>query len=156
MPEKEGLVFPYAIRLREGGIIETFPAAEVFFYSKEKEKLSLFFIIDSGATISAFPKSDAKVFGIKPETGIPQFVSGIGGEVINGWKHKVVIYLKEKKLQLPVIFLDNESAPRVLGREGVFDRFIIVFEEEKMRTGFLEKNSLPARNVQKILNKFTN
>jgi len=153
MPKTEGLVFPYAIKLKEGGATETFPAIEISFLSKEGEKFSLFLIIDSGATISALPKSDAKVLGIQPETGIPLSVSGISGEAVNGWKHKIAVYLGDKKIQLPVVFLDNEFAPRVLGREGIFDFFTIVFEEEKQRTGLLGKHSFLARGIRKILDK---
>jgi len=154
MPKTKGLVFPYTIKLKEGGVIEIFPAIEISFFSKEGEKLSLFLIIDSGATVSAFPKSDAEVFGVQPESGIPLSISGISGETVNGWKHKIAVYLGDRKIQLPVVFLDNEFAPRVLGREGIFDCFTIVFEEEKQRTGFLEKHSLLAQNIQKILNRF--
>ena len=151
MSKTKGLVFPYGIRLREGGVIEIFPAIEIFFLSKDGEKLSLFLIIDSGATVSVLPKSDAEVFGVRLENGIPLSISGIGGEMVNGWKHKIAVYFGDRKIQLPVVFLDTEFAPRVLGRQGVFDCFTIVFEEEKRRTGFLEKHSLLAQNIQKIL-----
>lgn len=153
MLRNEGLIFPYAIKLKENGVIERFPAAEVSFLPRDGEKPSLFFIIDSGATISALPKSDAEFFGIQPENGIPLSISGISGEVINGWKHKITVYLGNKRIQLSVVFLDNEFIPRILGREDVFDCFTIVFEQEKQRTGFLEKQSSSARNIQKILNK---
>lgn len=153
MPRNEGLIFPYAIKLKEGGVIETFPAIKISFLSKDGEKLSLFLVVDSGATISAFPKSDAKVLGIQPESGIPLSVSGISGEAVNGWKHKIVAYLADKKIQLPVVFLDNELVPRVLGREGIFDDFTIVFEQENQRTGFLEKHSFLAQGIRKILDK---
>lgn len=151
MSTNKGLVFPYGIRLKEGGVIETFPAVEISFLSKDGEKLSLFLIVDSGATISALPKGDAEVLGIQPESGIPLLISGISGEVIKGWRHKIPIYLGNEKIRLPAIFLDNESAPRVLGRAGMFNCFTIVFEEEKQRTGFIKKHSPQAHNIQKIL-----
>ncbi len=151
MSTDKGLVFPYGIRLKENGIIETFPAVEISFLPKDGEKLSLLLIVDSGATISAFPKGDAEVFGIQSENGAPLLISGISGEMIKGWRHKIPIYLGNEKIRLPIIFLDNEFAPRILGRAGIFNHFTIVFEEEKQRTGFIKKHSLPARNIQKIL-----
>ena len=63
------LVFPYGITLREDGVIETVPVAEVGLKDKRGEWLSLFLIIDSGATISALPKGDALTLGIDVEKG---------------------------------------------------------------------------------------
>ena len=153
MSKTNGIVFPYGIKLKEDGIVEIFPAVKLFFFSKDSEKLSLFLIIDSGATISALPKSDAEVLGIQLENGIPLSISGIGGERINGWKHEITVYLEDRIIQLPVVFIDNEFAPRVLGRAGIFPRYTILFEEEKQRTGFIKKHSSSARNIQKILDK---
>jgi len=79
-------IFPYGITLRDGGMVDVFPAAEIFFLSKNGEWISLFFVIDSGATTSALPKNDAKSFGIHAEVGIPTSIRGIGDIVLNGWK----------------------------------------------------------------------
>lgn len=153
MSKTKGVVFTYGIQLKENGVVETFPAVRISFFSKDNEKLSLFLIVDSGAIISALPKSDAEVLGIQPENGFPLSISGIGGERLNGWRHEIMGYLKDRMIQLPVVFIDNEFAPRVLGRAGIFNHFTIIFEEEKQRTGFIEKHSSPARDIQKILDK---
>lgn len=153
MPKTKGLIFPYAIKLRKDGKIETFPAAEAIFYSKEGDKISLLLIVDSGATISALPKEDAEVLGIKPENGIPFLISSIAGERINAWKHEITAYLGQEIIRLPIAFLDSSSTARVLGRAGIFNHFTIIFEEEKQRTGFIKKGTSLASNIQKILNK---
>ena len=58
--------------------------------------------------------------------------------MIDGWQHEVVVRLGDAELHLPIVFLDQQSSPRVLGREGVFDRFTVIFEEMKQRSGFLQ------------------
>jgi len=49
--------------------------------------------------------------------------------------------------------LDQEIAPRVLGRAGIFERFILVFEEKRKRVGFIKKGVTEAGVIQKILDK---
>lgn len=152
---RNAFVFPYGITLREGGSIEAFPAAEVAFRNQDGEWLSLIFVIDSGATISALPKSDAAVFGINPEDGAPLAITGVAGETIRAWRHELSVRLGNIALRLPLTFLDTTAAPRVLGREGVFDRFSVVFEEERRRSGFLEKATPHARRIRKILDQLS-
>ena len=145
------LVFPYGITLNEGGIVNIFPAAEVQCESREGGWLSLFFVIDSGAVISALPMSDASSLGIVPETGISMHMKGIGREMIMGWKHEIGVRVGEEKIRLPIAFLD--SSPRILGRAGIFDRFTIVFEEDQRRTGFLGKGTKESKAMKNILEK---
>lgn len=146
-------VFPYGITLRDGVELDVFPAAEVFFHYKEREELSLFLIIDSGAYISALPKSDADPLGVVLEKGDSITISGIGGKILNGWRHKIGVRIGDERISLPVAFLNDDSVPRVLGRLGLFDKFSIVFEESNKRTGFLYNASKEAKNISKILDK---
>ena len=81
-----GYVFPYGITLSEEGKITTFPAAEVGFTTREGERITLLLLIDSGATISALPKTDAEVLGFSAEDGIPVLIAGIEGKAIRGWR----------------------------------------------------------------------
>lgn len=150
-----GYVFPYGIRLRQGGAIDTFPAAEITFFSIEGEKLSLLLLIDSGAAISALPSTDAPFLGIDAEKGIPMRIAGIDGKIIKGWKHELPVGVGEESVQLPLVFLENKDAPRVLGREGVFDRFLVVFEESKDRTGLIEGHTKESRTISTFLDRIS-
>ena len=146
-------VFPYGITLREGGIIDVFPVAEVKIQSKEGEWLSFFLLVDSGAALSALPKSDASFFGIGLEKGKVMYITGIGSQSIKGWQHDLSISFRGNIISLPFVFLDNPNAPRVLGRAGLFEKFSVVFEERKKRSGFLESGSKEASAVSKILGR---
>lgn len=130
-----------------------FPAAEVGFPSKHGGWFTLFLLVDSGAVTSALPKSDAAAFGIDPERGRQTAIAGIAGAPIQGWEHAVRIRFGDEILEIPILFVDSPTAPRVLGREGVFDRFTIVFEENRRRTGFLGTDTELARPTQEALDR---
>ena len=144
-------LFPYGITLQEGGRVALFPVAEVALRTKEGEYLSLFLVIDSGATISALPKNDATLLGIVAEQGIPMMVGGIEGNPIKGWRHTLTIKLGDEEINIPFVILDTNEAPRILGREGIFDRYTVVFEESKRRTGMLTKDTQEANQVADAL-----
>lgn len=146
-------IFPYGIALREGGAINIFPAAEIKIKNKEREWLSIFLLIDSGAALSALPRSDAPFLGIDVESGGIMYISGVSGQPIKGWRHNLDIRFGNNTINLPFVFLDNPISPRVLGRAGLFDKFSIVFEERRKRSGFLESGSKEANAVSKILNR---
>ena len=146
-------IFPYGISLKENGKLSIFPAAEVSFSIPKGERVSLIFLIDSGATVSALPVSDADVLGISLNNSRAATIQGVDGGVVFGRSMEVIANLGSEKLKLPVIFLKDDSIPRILGREGVFNRFSIVFEEEKRRTVFLASKSKEAISVGKILDK---
>ena len=99
------------------------------------------------------PKQDATAFGIDPEAGRAQAIVGIEGVAIKGWEHVVRVRLGEELLDILLLFADSDRAPRLLGREGIFDRFTIVFEEAKRRTGFLDRGSAQAKAVGQMLHE---
>lgn len=128
-----------------------FPAAELAFQTKEGDVVSLFLILDSGASISALPKSDALTFGIDVEAGIPTAVSGIEGKSIEGWRHELLVRIGRERIVIPFLFLGTDDAPRILGREGVFDRYTVIFEESKRRTGLFTTETQEATHVTEVL-----
>lgn len=146
------LIFPYGINLQDGGKVNLFPCAKVEFKSKKAEWFTLFLVIDSGATVSALPKGDSEILGIDISAGLPTLVAGIGNEYMKGWQHNVIMRLNGEQLKVPIIFLDNDHAPRILGRTGIFDRFSIVLEESMKRTGFFGERTNGYRIIRKLLN----
>lgn len=146
-------IFPYGINLREGVTVDIFPAAEIKIQSKEGEWLSVFFLIDSGAVLSALPRSDAPFLGIDVARGDVMYISGVSGQPIRGWRHSLNVRFGVNTINLPFVFLDNQNAPRVLGRAGLFEKFSIIFEEANKRSGFLERGSREADAVSKVLSR---
>ena len=149
----KSFLFPYGITMREGGRIDVFPAAEIWFPVKGDEWVSLFLVVDSGASVSALPKSDASVLGVTADNGKASLVGGIGGESLRGWQHDMRVRLGNQIITIPVVFLESESAPRILGRAGVFEKFSLVFQEKRRRTAFVPEETHEYRSLEKILNK---
>lgn len=145
------VVFPYGITLKEEGDIDTVPVVEARFESARNEHISFFLLLDSGAALSALPKSDASFLNIEVECGLPMHISGISGKPIKGWRHTVSMRLAGESFSLPVVFLESDDSPRVLGRAGVFERFTIIFEEHKNRSIFLNAKSTEAQGLQEFL-----
>lgn len=145
------IVFPYGIVLKEEGIIDTFPAVEVSFGTKGAERVSLFLLLDSGAALSALPRSDAAFLGIIVEQGVLMYISGVSGKPIKGWRHRVNIRFAGEDFVLPVVFLDDDEAPRVLGRSAVFEKFTIIFEECVKRSVFVRTGSKKARSLRALV-----
>ena len=136
-------IFPYAIRFREDGRLEVFPAAEIFVFGRSGRGLRATFHLDSGATTSILPAADAVVLGLDARDGKKMLVLGISGTPLTGYLHSVRIQFNGLKLRVPVpvIFVVDAAIPRILGRQGVFPRFGILFDEAKRRIGLLERRS---------------
>ena len=133
-------VFPYGIRLKEAGVVEVFPAAEILVFGKDKRGMRAIFYIDSGATTSVLPASDAQSLGIELSASKRLVVRGITGDALSGYRQMLKIQIGSRKMMTPFIFV-NSDIPRILGREGIFDKFIVIFDEPMRRSGLLEPRS---------------
>ena len=130
-------IFPYGIRFQEDGRIEVFPAAELFVLGRNGRGLHAVFHIDSGATTSIMPASDADALGINTKTGKKFIVRGITGEPLVGYRHTASVQFDNHRIKIPVIFIEHIAVPRIIGREDIFIRFGILFDEAKRRTVFV-------------------
>ena len=129
-------IVPYGIRFQEDGRLETFPVVELVLSGTRQKKMRAIFHIDSGATISILPASDATWLGISLKQGKKMLVRGVIGEPSMGLYRLLTIEFNTLTFKLPVIFVAHDSIPRILGREGVFEKFAIIFDEAKRRTAF--------------------
>ena len=137
----------------ELGKLAVFPAAIVVVRTPENEELPLIMLIDSGATVSAMPKSIASLLGIKLKTGKPIHIFGIGGKSIPAWRHEILATIGNTTVKLPVAFMNSNNSPRVLGREGIFDQHIVIFEEAKRQSALLGNKTEEADSVQNIISR---
>lgn len=141
------VIFPYGIRFQEDGKLDIFPAAEISILGERDHGVRAMFLLDSGATTSILPIGDADALEIKINNNSKMFVRGFSGEEAVGYKHEVSLALDGTRLKVPVIFVDA-AVPRVLGREGIFAKFSIIFDESARRTGFFN-----ASREKKIINR---
>jgi len=131
-------IFPYGVKFQEDGQIAIFPAVEILVLGRHETGIRALFHIDSGATTSILPASDAGVLGLDVKTGKKVLVRGIADESFIGYRHLINVSLNQLKIKIPVVFVENVFVPRILGREGIFSQFGILFDEPKTRTAFFD------------------
>ena len=98
-----------------------------------KESFDTIALLDSGADISAIPKSIAELLGLNLDTRITS-AYGIGGRVKSVESSVNVIVQKGHErysFNLPVkVVLDEYDFPILLGRLGFFDKFVILLTKK--------------------------
>lgn len=144
-------IFPYGIRIGEGGDVEVVPVARARVRSANGESIPVVFLLDSGATTSLLPLTDAEALGIDIARGEKISLQGISGEALVGFRHNIILYLEGfPPLAVPAAFSMRSDIPRILGREGVFANFGILFDEAKRRIGFLEHRT-ERKSIDRLL-----
>lgn len=87
-------------------------------------------LIDSGATTSIFQIDVAENLQIDINKGKEIYLGGVGGR-IKGHLHQIGLEIAHKKIIAPVVFSYEYTVSfNLLGREGIFKNFKIIFEEK--------------------------
>jgi Aspartyl protease len=134
-------IFPYGIRFREHRQIELFPAAELVIEGRGSRGIRAVLHIDSGATLSVLPASDSGQLGLRLSRRKKMLVKGVSGEFLTGYRHTVRVHVGDEQLTIPVVFVEHPNVPAILGREGVFTSFAMVFDEARRRVVFIDGNT---------------
>lgn len=86
------------------------------------------FLIDSGAVVSALPKTLAPDLGADL-TRLPRItIEGFAGQKTFAYKGEFVIKIGKEEVVIPVVFSENPRTNNILGRIGFFDQFTITFD----------------------------
>jgi len=91
----------------------------------------LYALVDSGATVSLFHISVADDAGIDLRDAEKEYLAGVGGYISAYIKKEVELEIEGLgKLKVPVAFTEYISSDlAILGRQGFFEHFEIVFRE---------------------------
>ena len=86
------------------------------------------FLIDSGAVVSALPKTLAADLGVNLET-LPRItIEGFAGQKTFAYRGEFVVKVGEEETIIPVVFSENPQTNNILGRIGFFDQFNVTFD----------------------------
>ena len=98
---------------------------------RAKYVTKLYALVDSGATISLFHISVADDAGIDLKDAKKEYLAGVGGYVPAYVKKEVELEIEDLgELKIPIAFTEYIfSDLAILGRQGFFDYFEIVFRE---------------------------
>jgi predicted aspartyl protease len=124
------IVFPYEERHSPLFHKIKRPIIEVYFWSKLiNDWLRYKMIADTGADYTVLPKYYAVDLGIDLNKDcVKKKTIGVGGdEIIYFLKNKTEIKISDKKIKIPVGFLNSDSIPPLLGREGCLNMLKVLF-----------------------------
>ena len=134
-------VFPYGFRLslKEKKII-SFPAVTVSLIKRDsKEEFSFLVLIDSGAEVSLFTKSDSQLLGIPLDKGEKIEIGSVSGDKFSAFLHPVILKIGDERLKIKVAFSEKDNVPRILGRNPAFSYFFIIFDNKNQNTIFIPR-----------------
>lgn len=134
-------VFPYGFRLslKEKKII-SFPAVTVSLIKRDsKEEFSFLVLIDSGAEVSLFTKSDSQLLGIPLDKGEKIEIGSASGDKFSAFLHPVILKIGDERLKIKVAFSEKDNVPRILGRNPAFSYFFIIFDNKNQNTIFIPR-----------------
>ena len=128
MGTKSVSIFPY----RKNTQGDLFPIIPLEITSKSAN-IDTSALIDSGAVLSVFRPDIAAQLGITIETGVATLLGGVAGR-IKAYIHVVELHVAKKKIKCPVAFSEEYFVSfNLLGRQGFFENFTIMFEEKHKR-----------------------
>lgn len=88
------------------------------------------FLVDSGAVVSALPKTMAEDLGVNLNE-LPRItIEGFAGQKTFAYRGEFVLMIGSEEVVIPVVFSENPQASNILGRIGFFDQFNIMFDAE--------------------------
>jgi predicted aspartyl protease len=136
------MFFKYKSTKRPDGSFVKTPSIPIIF-SGPKESIPIISLLDSGADFSVIPKDIAELLGIDLSEK-PHQSFGIGGAVesINSSVNITIERGHEKhSFRIPIlVILDEYSFPPLLGREGFFEHFKVLFEQKHLKVSLKKEN----------------
>jgi hypothetical protein len=112
------------------------PIAEVFFKDVNGHWRAITLYVDSGADISILRRSYGELLGLEVSKGRPTKFKGFGKGEIKAYLHDLELKIGEEVIKIKVGICDNDEVPNVLGRTGVFDKYIVTFLNGMEKTSF--------------------
>ena len=121
--------FPFSRQRSEAFGIVARPIVRITLRSRSGEPFDITALVDSGADVSMFAPSVARIMGIQIAYGKRRTFHGLGGR-IDAYLHRVDLQLGGMRIQARVAFPTVE-VPNILGRLDLFRNSSIILRDEK-------------------------
>lgn len=121
--------FPFSRQKSEAFGTVARPLAKVTLRSSSGELFDITALIDSGADVSMFSPSVARILGIDIKRGKRKTFHGLGG-TIKAYVHQINLQLGDMRLRARVAFPEVEI-PNILGRLDLLRKSSLLFRDEK-------------------------
>jgi len=120
--------YRYAARTGANAVRRPIIPVRIFNVRDRHRSLDLSMLLDSGADTSCLPAEMAYRLGIDLSALTIISTSGVGGAAATYRHDGLLLALANTVVRCPVLFMPGLSV-FLLGREGVFDSFVIGFEQ---------------------------
>jgi hypothetical protein len=93
-------------------------------------------VVDTGASITMFPKAVAVALGLDLKAGDEVTLVGVSGSEMSAWVHWIEIQFigpggeALEPIEVRAAFPDNNEVPSLLGRRDVLQKIEVVFQDE--------------------------
>ncbi len=121
--------FPFSRQRSEAFGVVARPIAKVTLTSRSGETFDITALVDSGADVSMFSPSVARILGIHLTRGRRRTFRGLGGH-IEAYVHRISLRVGDMRIQARVAFPTFEI-PNILGRLDLLKNSSIIFRDQK-------------------------
>jgi hypothetical protein len=121
--------FPFSKQESEAFGTVARPLARVTLRSGSGELFDITALVDSGADVSMFSPSVARILDVDVRRGKRNTFHGLGG-TIEAYIHRINLQLGRIELRARVAFPEVEI-PNILGRLDILNRHSLLFRDEK-------------------------
>lgn len=125
---KDILVLPYNSKSYSGYGAVFEPEITLKVKNKDETYDEIDFLLDSGAVVSTLPIDYAEILGKDTSNAKRIVLRGFGNKRTFGYMSNVDIQIQDNKFEIPVVFSEGETTKRIIGRNGFFDEFTIIFD----------------------------
>jgi hypothetical protein len=115
------------------GVIKR-PIAQTYIKDTKGNWRAITLYIDSGADVTILSRSFGELLGFKVKSGRPAEFKGFGANKIHAYLHDMEIKIGNNSVKTKVAVCDSDDSVNVLGRYGIFDRYVISFLNGKQKT----------------------
>lgn len=131
------IIFKYKLQKRGDGVEMKLPHIPIEIKGNGSIWIQTMALVDSGADVSVIPQDLAELINLDL-SGEESVANGIGGEIKTiKTKMKIKVHNSHESYEfesIPVeVIMQKTKAPMILGRNGFFDKFIIVFDHQGER-----------------------
>lgn len=128
------IYFPYRKKIIEEGIIIPFPVANLPVKTIFGAYL-IRFLVDSGADTTTLPLSLSPLFDFKATESKKSWVGGVEGGKVAAYSSQIEIGFAKEFYTIRCHYINSQVTP-LLGRLDVWDKFSILFDNQKEEVVF--------------------
>jgi len=94
------------------------------------------FIMDTGSDSMTLPRYMIQLLGLHQTKLRESTAQGVGETLVKTYETVIDISFCKQVFSVPCSFADNDRTPFLLGKDGIFKRFNITFDNDRQRTIF--------------------